>query len=363
MKYFVIAGEASGDLHGSNLLKEIFINDQNAQVQCWGGALMQATGATVLKDINALAFMGFVEVLKNIKTITKNFKDAKQQILAFQPDVIVFIDYPGFNLRMAKWAKQHNFKTAYYISPQLWAWKENRIHGIKATVDCMMCILPFEKEFYARWQYEAHYVGHPLVKVIADFKQRNIATNTENTIALLPGSRLQEINIKLPIMLAATKEYTNYKIIIAQSPTLTIDDYKPLIVGYENVEIVQNSTYEILINAKAALVTSGTATLETALLGIPQVVCYKGNYVSYAIGKRLIKVPYISLVNLIANAPIVTELIQQDLTADNIKKELKIILSTEGNKAMKNNYKILHDIIGPENASQNAAEIICNLAS
>jgi lipid-A-disaccharide synthase len=363
MKYFVIAGEASGDLHGSNLLKEIFINDQNAQVQCWGGALMQATGATVLKDINALAFMGFVEVLKNIKTITKNFKDAKQQILAFQPDVIVFIDYPGFNLRMAKWAKQHNFKTAYYISPQLWAWKENRIHGIKATVDCMMCILPFEKEFYARWQYEAHYVGHPIVKVIADFKQRNIATNTENTIALLPGSRLQEINIKLPIMLAATKEYTNYKIIIAQSPTLTIDDYKPLIVGYENVEIVQNSTYEILINAKAALVTSGTATLETALLGIPQVVCYKGNYVSYAIGKRLIKVPYISLVNLIANAPIVTELIQQDLTADNIKKELKIILSTEGNKAMKNNYKILHDIIGPENASQNAAEIICNLAS
>jgi lipid-A-disaccharide synthase len=362
MKYFVIAGEASGDLHGSNLLKEIFIKDTNAQVQCWGGALMQATGATVLKDIKELAFMGFVEVLKNIKTITKNFKDAKQQILKFKPDVIVFIDYPGFNLRMAKWAKQHHFKTAFYISPQLWAWKENRIHSIKENVNCMMCILPFEKEFYAKWQYEAHYVGHPLVKEIANFKQLHTPTKNENIIALLPGSRLQEINVKLPIMLAATAQFSNYKIVIAQSPTLHIDDYKPLITGYENVAIVQNSTYEILINAKAALVTSGTATLETALLGIPQVVCYKGNYVSYAIGKRLIKVPYISLVNLIANAPIVTELIQHDLTVDNIKVALNKILLEQGRLEMITQYKKLHQIIGTLDASKNAAELIYNLA-
>lgn len=370
MKYYLIAGEASGDLHGSNLIKEVKKLDANAIISCWGGDLMAAAGGKVIKHYKDLAFMGFIEVVKNLPTILANLKFCKQDIRQFAPDVLVLIDYPGFNLRIAKWAKEVGFRVIYYISPQVWAWKENRVKDIKQYVDKMLVILPFEKEFYQKWNYEVEYIGHPLVRVIREAAKKLQPLKTkkhfagaagEEIIALLPGSRRQEVAVKLPIMLEAAAYFQQYKFIIAQAPSLPLDFYEELSASHTNVDIAfSGQTYTLLQNAKAALVTSGTATLETALFGVPQVVCYKGSSISYQIAKRLVKIKYISLVNLIMDKPVVTELIQHDLTAKNIVHELnEILYNPKRLEQLKADYAALKDLLQQEDhASARAAQEI-----
>lgn len=361
MKYYLIAGEASGDLHGSNLVKQIYQLDPSAEIRCWGGPLMQAAGADVIKDYKDLAFMGFVEVIMNLRTILSNLKFCKKDILEFKPDVVVFIDYPGFNLRMAKWAKQEGFKTIYYISPQIWAWKESRVHAIKKYVDRMIVILPFEKEFYDRWNYAVDYVGHPLVEVIDTFKANHPKPEADQRIiVLLPGSRKQEINIKLPVMIEVSKAFPQYQFIVAKAPGQNDEIYEPFLQQYHNVTARSGKTYELLNCASAALVTSGTATLETALFGVPEVVCYKGNPISYSIAKRLIKVKFISLVNLIMNKPVVKELIQHEMTTENCIAELQQLLSDGQRKQqITKDYADLKNLLSRGgHASKNAARII-----
>ena len=381
MKYYIIAGEASGDLHGSNLIKELKKLDASANIRCWGGDLMQAAGGDVVKHYRDLAFMGFVEVVMNLRTIMHNLKFCKEDIEAFGPDVLVLIDYPGFNLRIAKWAKEKGLKVIYYISPQVWAWKESRVKGIRQWVDKMLVILPFEKEFYHKWDYKVEYIGHPLVQAIeeairektgqalhcAKLPANETIAVTEKTvaqkelIALLPGSRKQEIRVKLPIMLAAAKAFPDYQFIVAQAPGQPIEFYKEMLAGHPNVLVAMaGQTYTLLTKAKAALVTSGTATLETALFGVPQVVCYKGSNISYQIAKRLVKIRYISLVNLIMDKPVVTELIQADLTVENIHRELDAILHQPKRiSEMQRDYQQLKALLQKEgNASARAAQEI-----
>jgi lipid-A-disaccharide synthase len=378
MKYYIIAGEASGDLHGSNLVRELKKLDQQAVIRSWGGDLMQAAGAEVVKHYRDLAFMGFVEVIKNLPTILRNLKFCKEDILQFQPDVLILIDYPGFNLRIARWAKEQGLKVIYYISPQVWAWKESRVKGIKKHVDKMLVILPFEKEFYQKWHYKVEYIGHPLVQVIDEFADQSLQTMSmkfegkeankeegeqkqKKIIALLPGSRQQELMIKLPIMLEVTKRFPQYQFIIAQAPSLPLEFYEKMTQSYPNVDIAfSGQTYALLSHAKAALVTSGTATLETALFGVPQVVCYKGSTISYQIAKRLIKIKYISLVNLIMDKPIVKELIQNNLTVENLSRELDEILHRQERiSKIKADYAALKSLLRQGgNASQRAAQEI-----
>lgn len=367
MKYYIIAGEASGDLHGSNLIKQIHLHDKLANIRCWGGQKMQAAGATLVKDYKQLAFMGFVEVLMNINSILKNLKFCKQDIHNFQPDVVVLIDYPGFNIRIAEWAKKNAYKTAYYISPQVWAWKENRVKILKKCIDKMIVILPFEKEFYKKWGYDVDYVGHPLIEVIKDFQLKNPKkeNNLKRTIALLPGSRKQEIRVKLPIMLSVCNAFPDYQFVVAKAPGQEEEFYDPFLAPYKNVSAVSGQTYDILHTASAALVTSGTATLETALFKVPQVVCYKGSTLSYEIAKRVIKIKYISLVNLIMDKPVVKELIQHELTSENCIKELKDLLYNQNRKTqLQKDYEELSALLTEGgNASDNAASIIHTLAS
>ena len=364
MKYYIIAGEASGDLHGSNLIREIRKLDPDADIRCWGGDMMQAAGANVVKHYRDLAFMGFVEVVSNLGTIMRNMRFCKKDIVAFSPDVVVFIDYPGFNIPIAKFAHGQGFKTIYYISPQVWAWKEGRVKTIREVVDKMLVILPFEKEFYRKWNYPVEYVGHPLVQVLDDFKaQYVVPANRKKTIALLPGSRKQEVAKKLPIMLSVSPYFPDYRFAIAQAPGLDDAFMQPFISKYPNVEMVQGKTYELLLQADAALVTSGTATLETALLGIPEVVCYKGSAISYEIAKRLIKVKYISLVNLIMDKLVVKELIQNELTTENLHKELKELLFNDKRKhQLKDDYAALYSLLSKGGlASASAAGHIVNM--
>jgi lipid-A-disaccharide synthase len=377
MRYYLIAGEASGDLHGSNLIKELKKRDRHAVMRCWGGELMEQAGAVVDKHYRELAFMGFTEVLMNIRTIFKNFKRCKENILQFKPDVVILIDYPGFNLRMAKWAKLQNYKVVYYISPQVWAWKESRVKIIKANVDKMLTILPFEKDFYKKWKYDADYVGHPLNEAVSSFQfpvsgnqQQATAnklqtTNSKSIIALLPGSRKQELHHKLPIMLAVTKFFPDYTFIIAKAPSQEDELYNEYLKNYPEILTVRNQTYDLLSKAKAACVTSGTATLETALFGVPEVVCYKAGSISYHIAKWLANVKYISLVNLIMDKPIVTELIQEKLTVENLRKELDDILNNPQRIfQMKSDYAELKNLLSKDgNASANAAAIIEELLS
>lgn len=361
MKYYIIAGEASGDLHGSNLIKEIQKLDGDANIRAWGGDKMKATGATLIKHYKDLAFMGFAEVLKNLPAIFKNIKFCKNDISHFKPDVIIFIDYPGFNLRIAKWAKQHHYKTVFYISPQVWAWKESRVKSIRRDIDKMLVILPFEKEFYKKWNYEVEYVGHPLADVIENFKKNHSEIKvSENTIALLPGSRKQEINAKLPIMLAASKNFPGYQFIIAKAPSIEDEFYDGFIKEYENVKTISNETYSLLMSSTAALVTSGTATLETALFGVPEIVCYKASNISYQIAKRLVKLKFICLVNLIMDREVVKELIQNDLTPEKITAELnKILLNPTKKEKLQEDYFQLKQLLSEGgNASKNAAESI-----
>ena len=374
MKYYIIVGEASGDLHGSNLIKELKLLDTAADIRCWGGDKMQAAGATLVKHYSALAFMGFVEVLKNLRTIFRNLADCKADITQYQPDALVLIDYPGFNLRIATWAKRKGLRVIYYISPQVWAWKESRVKGIKKNVDKMLVILPFEKDFYKKWGFEVEYVGHPLVNVIDEFIANHAVSEytvhsfinssgvTINTpiIAILPGSRQQEILTKLPIMLSVAKHFPDYHFVVAKAPGIEDDFYDALLAPYHNVSSVMNQTYALLREAKAAIVTSGTATLETALFGVPEVVCYKGSAISFFIAKRLITIQYICLVNLIMNREVVKELIQEQLTEQNITTELKKILYDIGKQSqLKEDYTALKYLLSQGgNASANAANSI-----
>ncbi|HRI20354.1 MAG TPA: lipid-A-disaccharide synthase [Panacibacter sp.] len=379
MKYYIIAGEASGDLHGSNLIKEMMLLDAAANIRCWGGDLMQHTGATVVKHYRHLAFMGFAEVIMNLPTIFKNLSFCKEDIQQFQPDVIVLIDYPGFNLRIADWAKKQGFKVVYYISPQVWAWKENRVKKMKRCIDKMLVILPFEKEYFSnKWNWNVEYVGHPLAEVIENYINQNKSANSNENIhhspftlhpqasynkpiiALLPGSRKQEILKKLPIMLQVSKAFPQYHFIVAQAPGQEDSFYHEMLQPYSNVSSVKNETYHLLLKSQAALVTSGTATLETALFGVPEVVCYKGSNISYQIAKRLLTIKYISLVNLIMDKFVVKELIQNELTAANLQRELLLILTNDKRVAeIKTDYAALKKLLSQGgNASAKAAASI-----
>ena len=362
MKYYIIAGEASGDLHGSNLIRELKRQDPSTTVRCWGGDLMQQAGAELVKHYKDLAFMGFTEVLMNLRAIFRNLDFCKQDILQYKPDAIILIDYPGFNMRIAKWARSQGLRVIYYISPQVWAWKEGRVRQIRETVDKMLVILPFEKEFYKKWDYKVEYVGHPLVEVIDNFRAATPAPLrfTRPIVALLPGSRKQEILKKLPIMLQVTRFFPNYEFVIAQAPGQDPAFYESLTTSWPNVSSVRNQTYALLSKAQAAFVTSGTATLETALFGVPEVVCYKGSTVSYQIARRLIKVKYISLVNLIMDKLVVKELIQDELTPDNLRRELDDLLHNQTRQQqLREDYQALHDLLSQGgHASANAAASI-----
>ena len=360
MKYYIIAGEASGDLHGSNLIKELRKKDAAANIRCWGGNKMETAGAVLVKHYRELAFMGFTEVIKNLPTIFKNLAFCKKDILDFKPDVLILIDYPGFNMRIAKWAHQQKIKVVYYISPQIWAWKENRVHAIKRDVDKMLVILPFEKDFYKKFNVEVEYVGHPLAEVISNFNRDNPDVGKEKIIAVLPGSRKQEILIKLPIMLQVADYFPDYKFVVAKAPGLDDSFYEEFLQPYKNVSSVIDQTYNLLAKSTAAMVTSGTATLETALFKVPQIICYKGGKISYEIAKRLIKIKYIGLVNLIMNKEVVKELIQDELNVKNLITELKLLLEDDKKTdAIKKDYNNLFDLLqGSGNASANAAQKI-----
>lgn len=366
MKYYIIAGEASGDLHGSNLMKELKKIDTQAEFRFWGGDLMENQGGKLVKHFKDLAFMGFIEVIKNLPTIFKNINFCKKDILQFKPDKLILIDYPGFNLRIANFAKKNNFEIHYYISPQLWAWKSSRIHQIKKNIDKMYVILPFEKKWYKNHNYAVDFVGHPLIDAIENlpkFDQHEFKTennlNDKPIIALLPGSRKQEISIMLEQMLAVKNEFLNFQFVIAGAPSIPFEFYQKYIT--EDIKLVQNQTYKLLQIAHSALVTSGTATLETALFEVPQVVCYKGSEISYQIGRRLIKhIKYISLVNLILDKELVKELIQNELNKENLIQELKKIIFDNKRDELKNTYKELKQILGGKGASEKTANLIYN---
>jgi lipid-A-disaccharide synthase len=366
LKYYIIAGEASGDLHGANLMKALVKQDLNAEFRFWGGDLMQDVSNSLVKHYRDLAFMGFLEVIMNLRTIAKNLTFCKKDIEAYNPDVIIFIDYPGFNLRIAKWAKQKGFKTHYYISPQIWAWKENRINAIKRDIDEMYVILPFEKKFYEeKHNFPVHFVGHPLIDAIVNRNQvdeyefRASHELTEKPIiALLPGSRKQEIRKMLSTMLSVVNDFKDYQFVIAGAPSQDYNFYQEFIINH-NIHFVSNRTYDLLSVSTAALVTSGTATLETALFKVPEVVCYKGSWLSYQIGKRLVKhIKYISLVNLIMDKEVVTELIQGDFNTKNLKHELTKILDKFERTKFFMNYYELEKTLGGKGASDKVAKLI-----
>lgn len=364
MKYYILAGEASGDLHGANLMKALLKEDPKAEIRFWGGDLMKAVGGSLVVHYKERAFMGFAEVITNLKKILNFISFCKKDIAQFNPDVLIFIDNSGFNLRIAKWAKQHNFITNYYISPQVWASRAGRVKSIKRDIDAMFVILPFEKEFYKRYDYEVHFVGHPLIDGIENRKQiderkfrEEYNLGNKRIIALLPGSRKQEITKMLSVMLSLVDDFPDYQFVLAGAPSQSFDFYKPFI-AQKNIPFIPNKTYDLLSISYAALVASGTATLETALFKVPQVVCYKGSTVSYQIAKRIITLEYISLVNLIMDKKVVTELIQNDFTHKNLKKELEFILDTNHREEVFLNYFDLEKKLGGKGASEKTAKFI-----
>lgn len=374
LKLYLIAGEASGDLHGSNLIKAL--REQQPDVQCrvWGGDLMQAAGGELVKHYRDLAFMGFIEVLKNLRTILGNLAFCKRDILEYRPDVLVLIDYPGFNLRIARWAKQQGIRVVYYISPQIWAWHQSRVHDIRRDVDQMLVILPFEQDFFKKHGVEVEFVGHPLLDALSskfevrsskprqtsNFKRQtsNSELQTSNLIALLPGSRRQEVQRILPVMLSVVPFFPDFQFVVAGASSLPAEYYRPFLEKYPNVQWVQDATYDLLRQAQVALVKSGTSTLETALFGVPQVVCYAGNPVSYAIAKRVVQVKYISLVNLILDRPLVRELIQDELNTANLQAALTEILTASGAEKIREGYNELRHCLGDGGASERAARAI-----
>ncbi|MCX6180889.1 MAG: lipid-A-disaccharide synthase [Bacteroidetes bacterium] len=367
MRYYIIAGEASGDLHASNLMKQILVLDPKAEFRFWGGERMQAVGGELVIHYKDIAFMGFIEVIRNLRTILKNISFCKKDILEFKPDALILVDYPGFNLRIAEWAKPKGLKVFYYISPQVWAWKQSRVHKINRSVDKLFAILSFEKDFYKKFNYDIDFVGHPLLDAIGNdlvedpsVIRKRFNLGDGKIVLLLPGSRKQEIQAMLPVMLEAAKKDKEYKYVLAGVSSIPEDMYAS-ILGNSGVQIVCGNTYGLLSVASAAMVTSGTATLETALFGVPEVVCYKGSKISYAIAKRLIKVKYISLVNLILDRVAVTELIQDEMNAERLSVELKKILSDDRTIAkMKMDYTELKSKLGGGGASKRTAEGIVN---
>lgn len=358
MKYYIIAGEASGDLHGSKLIEQLKLQDADADIRCWGGDKMKAAGGDVVKHINELAFMGFFEVVRHLPTILKNISFCKRDILHFQPDVVILIDYPGFNFRLFKFLKQHHIKIFYYISPQLWAWKKSRVYQVKKYVDHMFVIFPFEKDFYSRYNVEVDYVGHPLLDEpsLAEYKQQSVHSDT---IALLPGSRKQEIAYLLPEYLKIVPLFPNYKFVVAGMNIVGEEFYRKIIDGHP-VELSMNNTYGVIRNATAAIVTSGTATLETALHQVPEVVCYKGSWISYYIIKTLIdkSIGFICIVNLICKEKIVEELIQGNVNTAKLAAEVKILLSEEGRKHIQDGYVLLRQKLGAGGASKKTAQLM-----
>ena len=365
MKYYIIAGEASGDLHGSNLIKALYKEDPKASIRCWGGDLMQEAGGDLVVHYKDRAFMGFIEVLFNLWRILGFIKKCKKDIDSFKPDALIFIDNSGFNLRIAKWAKPLGYKTHYYISPQVWASRASRVKGIKASVDYMYTILPFVKDFYAEYDYHVQFVGHPLLDAISDRKpidpvvfKKEHGLSDKPIIALLPGSRKQEINAMLEIMLSIVPSFPDYQFVIGGAPSQDPNFYQSFTQDKSQVHFISNKTYDLLTVSHAALVTSGTATLETALFKVPQVVCYKGNWISYAIAKRIIKLDYISLVNLIMDKEVVTELIQGEFNTASLKKELNHILDSSHRETLFSEYYELEQRLGGQGASQKTAQAI-----
>lgn len=367
MKYYIIAGEASGDLHGSNLMKGLKMVDTEVNFRFWGGDLMKAQGGELVKHYRETAIMGFVEVLMNLGRIKRFFTECKQDILNYNPDVLILIDYPGFNLRMAKFAKSNGLKTYYYISPKIWAWKESRINKIKAFVDKMFVIFPFEVDFYKRHNYPVDYAGNPLLDAVQekideegsldDFINKNNLKN-KLIIGILAGSRKQEIDRNLGVMLKIIPNYKDYQFVIAAAPSIEPDYYNKFIEGHD-VKVVFNQTYDVLKYSTAALVTSGTATLETALFNVPQVVCYRAGNLSYFIAKQIVKLNYISLVNLIMDSEVVRELIQFDMNQEKVKEELdKILFDDDYRNKMLNEYKQLREVLGGTGASKRVADLI-----
>ena len=363
MKYYIIAGERSGDLHGSNLIKGIRKHDPDAQIRAWGGDMMQDAGAEIVKHYRDLAFMGFFEVVKNFSTILGFLSFCKKDIKNFQPDIVILIDYAGFNMRVAKFAKTTGFKTFYYISPKVWAWNQSRALKIKQFVDKMFVIFPFEKDFFKQYDYEVEYVGNPLFDAIADFTpkedfRKSARLGQKSIIALLPGSRKQEVEKMLPLMMSQVYEFPDHQFVIGAVSNLP----KELYARWQSifpVKLVIDDAYNLLSVADAALVTSGTATLETALFNVPQVVCYRGGWAAYQVYKRVIRVPFVSLVNLIAGREVVKELLQYELTKENLTEELsKITINQTTRQNQLNGYSEIRKILGEKGASERAGALM-----
>ena len=367
MRYYIIAGEASGDLHASNLVAEIKKKDKKAEFRGWGGDLMKAQGVELVKHYRQTAFMGFVEVAVNLRKVLGNIAKCKKDIVEYEPDAVILVDYPGFNLRIADFAHQKGFKVFYYVSPQVWAWQRRRVTRIKCSVDKMLVILPFEEDFYKNYGIDVTYVGNPLLDELAKFGtanrsmflRRNSLGEKREIIALLPGSRKQEVKRMLPTMLKVIPDFPNYQFVVAGVSSIDKDFYKG-IIGNADAFLVEGQTYELLQNSSAAVVTSGTATLETALFTVPEVVCYKANYFSYLIAKWLIKVKYISLVNLVMDKLVVKELIQNEMTKPNIATELTQVLKNgKRQRQILEDYDELRYRLGNAGASERAATVIC----
>jgi lipid-A-disaccharide synthase len=362
-RLYIIAGEASGDLHGSNLVKALYKSNPDLEIRAWGGDWMEEAGATIAKHYKDLAFMGFLEVLMNLRTILSNLKFCKSDIEKFNPDAIILIDYPGFNMRIAEWAHKKGIKVLYYISPQVWAWKKNRVFKLKKTVDKLYVILPFEKEFYAKYNVDVEFVGHPLLDEIEEYKKTAISLEdfkTKNNlsqkpiIALMPGSRKQEISQMLPKMLSVVNQFPEYQFVIGASISISDEFYEPFLID-ERVSFVRSQTYDLFNLAKAGLVTSGTATLEAAIFGMPEVVCYRGSAISVAIARQLINIKFISLVNLIMDKEVVKELVQSDLNTENLVNQLKLILNPVYTQKLEQNYSELRQKLGGSGASEKVA--------
>jgi lipid-A-disaccharide synthase len=368
MKYYLVAGEASGDLHGANLMKALKALDKQAEFRFFGGDLMQAEGGTVVKHIRDMAFMGFIEVVANLRTISKNLKLCREDIMAWQPDVLVLIDFPGFNLKIADFAKKNKLTVYYYISPKVWAWNQKRVLKIKRIVDHLFCILPFEVDFYKKWGMEVDYVGNPLLDAVAAFEPDKTFFKShqlpgKKIIALLPGSRKQEISRLLPVMLSVTEKFPDYQFIVAGAPSFNKAYYEQFF-NKKNIPVLFNTTYDLLNNAAAAVVASGTANLETALFNVPQVVVYRGHPISIGIARAVVTIKFISLVNLIMDSAVVKELIQQDCSPQNIAAELDNILNDKSYRAnMLANYDKLDEKMGTPGASAKTAELIIKYAS
>ncbi len=359
MKLFFVAGEKSGDLHGGNLIKALKVFDSNIKIEAWGGDRMEAEGAILKNHYSNMAFMGLWEVVKNIKTIFQNLKNCKSDIINFQPDAVILIDYAGFNMKIAKFCKEKGIKVIYYISPKVWAWNTKRALKIKALVDHLLVIFPFEVDFFAKFGYKVDYVGNPIMDEIEGFVpeinfKHKYKLSEKPIIAILAGSRMQEVEVMLPTMVKMLSYFPQFQFIISG-----VDNLPKEIYSKYNLPVIFNDTYNLLHNSEAALVTSGTATLETALLGTPQVVCYKTSLLTYQIGMLLIKVKFASLVNLIMEKETIKELIQHDFNVENIEKELNsIIVGGKKRETQLAEYQKLKDKVGKSGASERAASLI-----